>query len=69
MELAEEDLAYLKDVANMEWKKEFTTANIRVDMNNSGATINNQGDLDGIVTKLTTALYEELDAVAHGVYA
>ena len=69
MELAEEDLAYLKDIANMEWKKEFTTANIRVDMNNSGATINNQGDLDGIVTKLTTALYEELDAVAHGVYA
>ena len=69
MELAEEDLAYLKDVANMEWKKEFTTANIRVDMNNSGATINNQGDLDGIVTKLTSALYEELDAVAHGVYA
>ncbi len=69
MELAEEDLAYLKDVANMEWKKEFTTATIKVDMNNSGATINNQGDLDGIVTKLTTALYEELDAVAHGVYA
>ena len=69
MELAEEDLAYLKDIANMEWKKEFTTANIRVDMNNSGATINNQGDLDGIVTKLSAALYEELDAVANGVYA
>lgn len=67
MELTAEDLEYLRRVADMEWKKEFTTANITVDMSNYN-TINGDGDLDGIVTKLTDRLYEELDAVANGVY-
>lgn len=68
MDLAEEDLSYLRDLAEREWKKEFTTASIKVDMNNVN-TINNKGDLDGWVTLLTEKLYEELDAVADGVYA
>jgi hypothetical protein len=52
----------------MEWKKEFTTANITVDMSNYN-TINGDGNLDGIVTRLADKLYEELDMVANGVYA
>lgn len=68
MELSEEDLRYLRDVANMEWKKEFTTAEIHVEMNNNN-TVNGDSDLDGLVTRLTDKLYEELDAVANGVYA
>lgn len=67
MKLLEEDLEYLKDVANMEWKKEFTTAEIKIDMNNNN-NINGESDLDGLVTKLTDKLYEELDALANGVY-
>lgn len=67
MELTSEDLEYLRRVADMEWKKEFTTANITVDMSNYN-TINGNDDLDGIVTRLTDKLYEELDAVANGVY-
>lgn len=67
MELTQEDLEYLRKVADMEWKKEFTTANINVDMSNYN-TINGDTDLDGIVTKLTDKLYEELDYVANGVY-
>ena len=67
MELTAEDLEYLRRVADMEWKKEFTTANITVDMSNYN-TINGNDDLDGIVTRLTDKLYEELDAVANGVY-
>lgn len=67
MELTQEDLEYLRKVADMEWKKEFTTANITVDMSNYN-TINGDTDLDGIVTKLTDKLYEELDYVANGVY-
>lgn len=63
-----DDLKYLRDVANMEWKKEFTTAEIHVEMNNNN-NVNGDSDLDGLVTKLTTKLYEELDAVANGVYA
>lgn len=67
MELTNEDLSYLRRVAEMEWKKEFTTANITVDMSNYN-TINGDNDLDGIVTKLADKLYEELNVVADGVY-
>lgn len=68
MELAEEDLEYLRKLAETEWKKEFTTANITVDMSNYN-TINGDSDLDGIVDKLTSKLYDELNVVANGVYA
>lgn len=68
MEMAQEDLEYLRKLAEMEWKKEFTVANISVDMKNNN-TINNQGDLDGWLGVLSDKLYEELGMVADGVYA
>lgn len=68
MELAEEDLKYLRQIAEMEWKKEYTTASIKIDMTNNNS-INGESDLDGLVTKLTDKLYEELNVVANGVYA
>ena len=68
MDLTEEDLDYLRRIADMEWKKEFTTANITVDMSNYN-TINGESDLDGIVTQLSDKLREELNVVANGVYA
>lgn len=68
MALTEEDLEYLRKVADMEWKKEYTTAAITVDMSNYN-TINGEGDLDGIVTKLADKLYEEMDYLANGTYA
>ena len=68
MELADEDIEYLRKIAEMEWKKEYTTANITVDMTNNN-TINGESDLDGIVTKLAEKLYEEMNVVANGVYA
>jgi hypothetical protein len=68
MELSKEDLDYLRKIAEMEWKKEFTTAEIKIDMSNYN-NINGESDLDGIVTKLSDKLYEEMNAVANGVYA
>lgn len=67
VKLTEEDMEYLRRVADMEWKKEFTTASITIDMNNTN-TINNKGDLDGWAISLRDMLAEELDAVANGVY-
>lgn len=67
MELTDEDLKYLRDLAEREWKKEFTTANIVVDMNNYN-TIDSDNDLDGIITKLNSKLYDELDYLANGTY-
>ncbi len=68
MELTEEDLKYLRSIAEMEWKKEYTTAEIKIEMNNNN-NINGESDLDGIVTKLSDKLREELSIVADGVYA
>lgn len=68
LDLTQEDLEYLRRVADMEWKKEYTTANIVVDMTNNN-NINGDGDLDGIVTRLADKLYEEMDYLANGVYA
>jgi ABC-type multidrug transport system fused ATPase/permease subunit len=68
MELTNEDLEYLRKIAAMEWKKEYTTANITVDMKNYNQ-IDGKNDLDGIVTQLSKKLYEELGEVANGVYA
>ena len=68
LDLTKEDLEYLRKVAEMEWKKEYTTANITVDMSNYN-TINGESDLDSIVTKLADKLYEEMNIVANGVYA
>lgn len=65
--LSAEDLEYLRKIAAMEWKKEYTNTNIVVDMTNNN-TINNDGDLDGIVTTLSQKLREELGEVANGVY-
>ena len=65
--IAEEDLTYLRRIAEREWKKEFTTAAITVNMTNNN-TVNGDSDLDGIVTKLTDMLYEELNTVAAGVH-
>ena len=68
MELTEEDLKYLRKIAEMEWKKEYTTANVKIDMSNVN-TINNQGDLDNWAVQLGEILQEELQSVADGVYA
>lgn len=68
MDLTAEDLDYLRRIADMEWKKEYTTAQIVLNMENTN-TINNKGDLDGWVSDLRDLLEEELTAVANGVYA
>lgn len=67
MKMADEDLEYLRKLADAEWKKEYTTAEIKIDMSNYN-TINSDSDLDGIVTKLTDKLYDELNYMANGVY-
>lgn len=67
MQLAEEDLAYLRDVANMEWKKEFTTATIKVDMTNNNS-VSNDYDLNSLAIGLRDLVEEEMYTVANGVY-
>jgi tape measure domain-containing protein len=67
MKLTEEDLEYLRKLAVMEWKKEYTTANITLDVTNNNS-INSDLDIFGIATKLSDIMYEEVDSMANGVY-
>ena len=65
---AKKDLSYLRKIADTEWKKEFTTNNVKIDMTNNN-TINDKGDLKGWAVSLRDILIEELDALHNGSYA
>lgn len=67
MEMSEEDLRYLRDIAEQETINRFTTAEIRIDMQNNN-TIGSNMDIDGIVTQLEDRLYESMEIAAEGAY-
>jgi len=66
-EIGEEDLKYLIDIAERETINRFTTAEVKIEMNNNN-TINGEQDLDGIAEGLATILEEKLQYVADGVH-
>ncbi|WP_102274101.1 tape measure protein [Cytobacillus massiliigabonensis] len=65
MEASEEDLKYLRDLAEQEVINRFTTAEIKVDFSSQN-TINSELDLDGIIDKFTEKLEEAIDIAAEG---
>lgn len=67
MDLSKDDMDYLRKIAEMEWRNEFTTAEIRVDMTNNN-TVTGERDLDGIVEYLSDVLRSEMTNVAYGVH-
>jgi hypothetical protein len=67
MDLTNDELDYLRRIADMEWRNEFTTAEIKVDMTNHN-TVNGERDLDGIVEYLSDTLRAEMTQVAYGVH-
>jgi len=67
MELADEDLDYLRKLASQGWTNKFTTAKISLDVTNNN-NINSELDIFGIMDKMNDVLYEEMDYVANGVY-
>lgn len=67
MEATEEDLKYLRDLAEQETINRFTTAEIKVEMTNHNS-ISDGTDLDGVVTYLEEKIYETMEAAAEGVH-
>lgn len=65
MDITDEDLKYLRDIAEQEVINRFTTAEVKVDMNNHN-TINNDMDIDSIIHHLGSGVFEGLQTVAEG---
>lgn len=63
-----EELEYLKDLAQQETINRFTTAEIKVDMGGVSQNISKDTDADGVVDYLVNALEKSMSAVAEGVY-
>lgn len=66
VDISNEDLKYLRDIAEQDAINRFTTAEIKVDMSGMSNTVNNTNDLDGIVDGLTTKVLEAMETVKEG---
>ena len=67
MEVAEEDLKYLRDIAEREAINRFTTAEIRIEQHNENH-IGSDMDADGIMDKWCGTFAEQLNVQAEGVH-
>lgn len=68
MSVSEEELKYMRDVAEQEAINRFTTAEIKVDMNNTFGDVRESADIDGVINRLTEKLEQQLAVSAEGVY-
>jgi hypothetical protein len=68
VDMSNESLEYLRDLAEQEVVNRFTTAEIKVDMNNQFGDVKETVDLDGVVAYLEERVYETLNVAAEGVY-
>lgn len=63
-----EELAYLRDIAEREAINRFTTAEVRIDMTGMTNRIEGNTDLDGVISELTNGFAEALVTAAEGVH-
>ena len=68
MDITEEDLRYLRDIAEQETVNRYTVAEVSVDMSGMQNTVKNGQDLDGFMSDLTDAVNEAVDSITEGVH-
>lgn len=69
LDITNEDLKYLRDIADRDVINRFTTAEINVDFGGVNNNINNDMDLDGVIDYLASGVQEAMEQAAEGVHA
>lgn len=67
--VTEEQLEYLRDIAERDAVNRFTTAEVKIDMTGMTNRIDGSADLDGVISQLTEGFTEALVTAAEGVHA
>lgn len=67
LDITDEDLKYLRDIAERDVINRFTTAEIKVDMTNNN-TVQSDVDLDGMIDYLASGIQEAMEVAAEGVH-
>lgn len=67
VKINESDIKKIRQLAEREVINHFTTAEVKVEMNNTN-NINSDMDIDGVIARLEDKVAERLEAVAEGVY-
>ena len=68
LKTANEDLKYLRDLAEQEAINRFTTAEVKIDMTGMTNRIDSSMDLDGVLDTFTVGFAEALEIAAEGVH-
>lgn len=67
LDITEEELKYLRDIAEQEVVNRYTTAEITIEQTNNNS-FSSDLDLDGVVDGLTSAVNEAVDSITEGVH-
>ena len=67
--VTEEQLEYLRDIAERDAINRFTTAEVKIDMTGMTNRIDGSADLDGVISQLAEGFTEALVTAAEGVHA
>ncbi len=67
VKISDSDIKKIRTLAEREVINQFTTAEVKVEMNNTN-NINSDMDIDGVIARLEDRVAERLEAVAEGVY-
>lgn len=68
LDISNEDIKYLRDIAERETINRFTTAEIKVDMGGVTNNVSSDMDLNGIIDKLTSGVQQAMEIAAEGVH-
>ena len=67
LDVSEDELKYLRDIAEQEVINRFTTAEITIHQDNKN-NISNGMDLDGVISAMADGLAEAIDTAAEGIH-